>query len=72
MLIWASQMGPVVKRLSTSPGVLRDWGLIPVSGRSPGRGHNNPLQCSCLENPMDRGALWTAVHRVSKSQTGLK
>ena len=38
------------------------WGLIPGSGRSPGEGHGNPLQYSCLENPMDRGAWWATVH----------
>ena len=43
------------------------WNMcsIPESGRSPGGGHGNPLQCSCLENPMDRGAWWAAVHRVT-------
>ena len=41
-------------------------------GRSPGGGHSNPLQYSCLQNPMDRGTLWTTVHRVAKSWTGLK
>ena len=46
-----------------------DAGLIPGSGRSPGGGHGNPLQYSCLENPMDRGAWWAEVHRVAKSQT---
>jgi len=40
---------------------VRDMGLIPGSGRSPGGGHGNPLQYSCLENPMDRGAWWVAV-----------
>ena len=49
-----------------------DAGLIPGSGSSPGGGHGNPLQYSCLENPMDRGALWATVHGVAKSQTGLK
>ena len=43
-------------------------GLIPGSGKSPGGGHGNPLQYSCLENPMDRGAWQAAVHRVTKSQ----
>ena len=46
-----------------------DPGLIPGSGRSPGRGHGNPLQCSCLENPQDRGAWWATVHRVTQSLT---
>ena len=43
-----------------------DLGLIPGSGRSPGVGHSNPLQYSCLENPMDRGAWWATVHRVAE------
>ena len=41
-------------------------GLLPGLGRSPGRGNGNPLQCSCLENPTDRGALWATAHGVSK------
>ena len=50
-----------------------DPGLISGSGRSPGVGHGNPLQYSCLENPVDRGAtLWAAVHRVAQSRTWLK
>ena len=48
-------------------GDLRDVGLIPGLGRSPGGGHGNPLQYSCLENPMDRGAWWAMVHGVAKS-----
>ena len=48
---------------------VEDLGLIPGSGRSPGEGNVNPLQYSCLENPMDRGAWWATVHRVAKSQT---
>ena len=48
-----------------------DLGLIPGSGRSPGEGNGNPLQYSCLENPMDRGAWWAAVHGVAKSRTRL-
>ena len=44
-------------------------GSSPGSGRSPGGGHGNPSQCSCLENPMDRGAWWATVQRVAKSQT---
>ena len=46
-----------------------DLGSIPVSGRSPGEGNGNPLQYSCLENPMDRGAWWATVHMVAKSRT---
>ena len=45
-----------------------DVGLIPGLGRSPGEGNGNPLQDSCLENPMDRGAWQAAVHRGAKSQ----
>ena len=47
-------------------------GLIPGSGRSHGGGHGNPLQCSCLENPMNSGARPAVVHRFAKSQTQLK
>ena len=46
-------------------------GLIPGSGRSPGEGHGNLLQCSCLKSCMDRGACWDIVHGVAKSQTQL-
>jgi len=52
--------------------MLRDAGSIPGSGRCPGGGHDNPLQYSCLENPMNRGAWQATVHRVTKSQTQLK
>ena len=48
-----------------------DLGSIPESGRSPGEGNGNPLQYSCLENPMDRGAWEAAVHEVTKSRTRL-
>ena len=46
-----------------------DLGSIPGSGRSPGEGNGNPFRYSCLENPMDGGALWAAVHRVAESDT---
>ena len=61
----------MVKNLPTNAnaGDVRDTGLIPGLGRSPGEGNGNPLQFSCLENPMDRGAWWATVHRVAKSQT---
>ena len=49
-----------------------DVGLTPGSGRSPGERNGNPLQYSCLEKPMDRGAWWAIVHRVAKSRTQLK
>ena len=56
------------------PPMQEPWrmGLIPGLGRSPGEGHGNPLQYSCLENPMDRGAWWAIVPRVAQSQTQLK
>ena len=46
-----------------------DLGLIPGLGRSPGEGNGNPLQYSCLGNPMDRGAWWDTIHGIAKSQT---
>ena len=49
-----------------------DKGSVPESGRSPGGGHGNPLQCSCLENPRDGGAWWAAVYGVAHSRTRLK
>ena len=63
-------MAIVVKSPPGSAGETRHLGTIPGSGRSPGVGNDNPLQCSCLENSMDRGASWTA-HGVTKSQTQL-
>ena len=60
--------GSEVKASACNAG---DVGLIPGSGRSPGEGNGNPLQYSCLENPMDGGAWWATVHRVAKSQTRL-
>ena len=62
----------MVKNPPASAGDTGDVGLIPGSGRSPGEGHGNPLQYSCLENPKDRGAWWAAVHGVTKSRTRLK
>ena len=62
-------MALVVKNLPANPGNVRDVGSIPGSGRSPGGGHGNPLQYSCLENPMDRGAWQSTVHGVTKSWT---
>ena len=58
-----------VKNLHANAGDVRDTGLILRSGISSGGGHENPLQLSCLENPMDRGAWWATVHGVSKSWT---
>ena len=57
----------MVKNLPANAEDIRDVGLIPGLGRSPGGGRYNPLQYSCLENPMDRGAWWDMVHRVSQS-----
>ena len=62
----------MVKNLPANAGNVRDPGSIPGSGRLPGGGHGNPLQFSCLENPMDRGAWRAAVHWIAKSWTGLK
>ena len=56
----------VVKNLPARAGDIRDMGLIPRSERSLGGGHGNPLQYSCLENPMDGGAWQTTVHRVAE------
>ena len=65
----ASQVVLVVKNLPASVGEVRDVGLIPGPERFPGGGHGNPLQYSCLENPLDRGAWWAAVHGVAESDT---
>ena len=59
----------MVKNQPADEGNVRDVGLIPGSGRSPGGGHGNLLQYSCLKNPIDRGAWWATVHRVAKSRT---
>ena len=71
-IFWASQVALVVKNLPANAGDIRDTGLVPGSGRSPGEGHGNPFQYSSLENPMDRGAWWATVHRVAQSRTQLK
>ena len=68
----ASQVALVVKNLPASSGDVRDVGSITGSRRSPGEGHGNPLQYSCLENPMDRGSWQASVDRVTQSQTQLK
>ena len=49
----------------------RDVGSVPGLGRSPGGGDDNPLQYSCLENSLDRGAWWATVHGIAKSRTCL-
>ena len=63
--------GSVDKESACNAGEAEGTGLIPESGRSPGRGHGNPLQYSCLESPMDRGACWVMVHGVPKSANPL-
>ena len=60
---------PVVKNLPANAEDITDVGSVPESGRSPGRGHGNPPQYSCLENPTDRGTWRATDHRVSKSRT---
>ena len=66
--VWGFPGGSVVKNPPAGAG---DLSLIPGSGRSLGEGSGNPLQYSCLENPMDRGALWTAVHEVVRVRRDL-
>ena len=65
----ASQVALVVKNLPANAGDIRAAGLIPGLGRCPGGGHGNPPSYSFLENPMDRGAWWSTIHRVEKSWT---
>ena len=65
----ASQVAQVLKKPPANAGDVRDMGLIPGLGRSPGGGHGNPLQYSCLENAMGSGAWQAMVHRVTQSQT---
>ena len=62
----ASQVALAVKSPPAKAGDMRDVGLIPGSGRSPGGGHSKPLQYSCLVNPMNRGSWWAVVHRVAE------
>ena len=62
-------MALVVKSLPADTRDVRAAGSIPGSGRSPGGGNGIPFQCSCLENPMDREAWKSAVHRITKSRT---
>ena len=72
--VWATEIGwPSLKQWASlvaqkleSACYAGDLGSIPGSGRSPGEGNGNPLQYSCLENPMDRGAWWATVHRVTE------
>ena len=59
----------VVKNPPTNAGDIRDLGLVPGWGRSPGGGHGNPLQYSCLDNHMERGSWKATAHRVAQSWT---
>ena len=68
----SSHLAPVVKNLPANAGDIRDMGLISGSGRSPGGGHGNPLQNSCLENPHGQRSLAATVHGVTKNWTRLK
>ena len=70
--MWACQVALMVKNPLANAGDVRDAGLIPGSGRSPGGGHGTPLQYSCLEDPKDRGAWGARVHEVAESQIGEK
>ena len=67
-----SKVVPVVKDPPANTGDIRNMGSTPGLGRSPGEGHGNSLQHSCLENPIDRGAWQATVLRVTQSQTQLK
>ena len=69
--LWGVFSGSAGKESSCNAGDTGDQGFIPGSGRSPGGGNGNPLQDSCLENPVDRGAWWATVHGVAKSQAQL-
>ena len=65
----SSQVALVAKNLPANARDIRDTSSVPALGRSPGGGHGNPLQYSCLENPLDRGAWWAIVHGVAESDT---
>ena len=69
---WASQVALVVKSPPTSTGDIRNAGSVPGLARLPGGGHGNLLQYSCLGNPMDRGARWATVQRVTRRRAQLK
>ena len=67
--IWTSHMMLVAKNLSANAEDIRGTSSIPGSRRSSGGGYGNPLQYSCLENPMGRGPWWATIHRVAESDT---
>ena len=65
----ASLVAQMVKNSPANEGDIRDVGLVPGVGKSPGGGHDNQLQYSCLENSMDTGTWWATVHGVAESDT---
>ena len=69
---WASQELLTVKKLPANTGDIRNMGLIPGLGRSPGGGNGNPFQYTCLQNYMDRDAWQAIVHMVAKTHTQLE
>ena len=71
LITWASQVVLVVKNPPANAGDIRDASSIPGLRRSPRGGNGNPLQYSCLKNPMDRGAWWVTVPGIAKSPTRL-
>ena len=68
-MLMGFQRGSVITETAYNVGDARDMGSIPGLGRSPGRGHRNLLQYSCLDNPMDREAWRATVHKVAESDT---
>ena len=70
LALGASQVVLVIKNMPANAGDIRDAGSIPGLGRSPGGGNGNPLQYSCLENPMDRGA-WQAICRWGSKESDI-
>ena len=71
MITFTEYASQIAQWLKTPPASAGDAGLSPRSGGSPGKGNGNPFQCSCLGNPMDRGAWWVVVHGITKSWTWL-
>ena len=71
-MLWTSQVALLIKNLPANAGDVKETGLIPGSGRSPGGGNVNALEYACLENPKDRGAWQATVHEIAKGRTKLK
>ena len=69
MYIFKMLLSLITQMIKNLPVMQETWGSIPGLGRLSGEGNGNPLQYSCLENPMDRGAWWSTVHGVVKSWT---